>query len=108
MMQMNETHGLNQTDDPTMKATYDLLEDAGYAVTIAGSQHGTFWDMGLVFDHFDGVGTLSAYTGTIDHARALAIIDAYTLAFFQRHLQGLPAPLLDGPPPYPEVTFEHR
>ncbi|HEY8038668.1 MAG TPA: hypothetical protein VIF15_02700 [Polyangiaceae bacterium] len=108
MMQMNEQHGLGQTDDPTMKGTYDLLLDAGYAVTIAGSLHGTFWDMGLVFDFFDGPGTLSGFTGTIDHARALSIIDAYTLAFFQRHLEGMPAPLLDGPSPYPEVTYAHR
>jgi hypothetical protein len=36
-------------------------------------------------------------------------INAYSLAFFDRHLNGQPAPLLDGPSAkYPEVLFETR
>jgi hypothetical protein len=35
-------------------------------------------------------------------------MDAYTLAFFQKFLKGMSEPLLDGPTPYPEVTFNKR
>jgi hypothetical protein len=41
--------------------------------------------------------------------RAHRIINAYTVAFFNRHLKGRPAPLLDGPATqYPEVRIETR
>ena len=41
--------------------------------------------------------------------RAHRIINAYSLAFFNRHLMGRPAVLLDGPAElYPEVLFETR
>jgi hypothetical protein len=41
--------------------------------------------------------------------RAHRIINAYSLAFFDRHLKGQPAALLDGPAAqYPEVRFETR
>jgi hypothetical protein len=37
------------------------------------------------------------------------IQNVYTLAFFDKHLKGLAAPLLDGPSPdYPEVVFASR
>lgn len=52
-----------------------------------------------------GIGLL----GPIDGARAHRIINAYSLAFFERHLKGRPQKLLDGPAmPYPEVHFEVR
>jgi hypothetical protein len=48
-------------------------------------------------------------TGPINGQRAHTIINAYTLAFFDRHLKGLPAALLDGPAePYPDVRLEAR
>ena len=48
-------------------------------------------------------------TGPIDAQRAHSIINAYSLAFFDRHLKGRPARLLDGPVrQYPEVLFESR
>ncbi|MER7703953.1 alpha/beta hydrolase [Kitasatospora sp. NPDC097605] len=44
--------------------------------------------------------------GTIDGNRALAATRAYLGAFFDRHLRGRPAPLLDRPSPaFPEVRF---
>ena len=47
--------------------------------------------------------------GPIGAERVHGIINAYSLAFFDRELRGRPAPLLDGPPPpFPEVTFEAR
>jgi hypothetical protein len=64
--------------------------------------------MGLVFDEFDGPDAWPDYLGTIDHGRAISIIDAYALAFFQKHLRGKTEALLDGPPPFPEVTVTKR
>ncbi len=47
--------------------------------------------------------------GTIAPARGLQIVNAYTLAFFDRHLKGNTETLLDGPSSaYPEVTFTKR
>jgi hypothetical protein len=39
----------------------------------------------------------------------IAISNAYTIAFFRKHLVGADEPLLDGASPdYPEVTFAKR
>ena len=45
----------------------------------------------------------------MDGERVFGIVDAYSVAFFDRHLRGAAAPLLDGAPAaYPEVRFEAR
>ena len=44
--------------------------------------------------------------GPIEGQRMMEILNAYTLAFFDRHLQGEDGLLLDGPSPdFPEVTI---
>jgi hypothetical protein len=49
------------------------------------------------------------FNGPIGAERAHEIINAYALAFFDRHLKGRPAALLDGPAEeYPDVIFETR
>jgi predicted dienelactone hydrolase len=108
MMQLNTDHGLGQNGDPTIRNTYELLQDAGYAVQIGGSQHLAFSDLQLLYDAFDGVGTAPYTFGTEDPLRMLTIVDAYTLAFFGKFLQGASEPLLDEAPPYSEVTFDTR
>ena len=41
--------------------------------------------------------------------RAVQVVNAYLLAFFDEHLKGEQSPLLDGPSPdYPEVSIEVR
>jgi hypothetical protein len=48
-------------------------------------------------------------SGPIGGDRAHRIINAYSVAFFDRHLNGEPRVLLDGPgDKYPEVIFETR
>jgi hypothetical protein len=48
-------------------------------------------------------------SGPIGSQRAHAIINAYLLAFFDRHLKNLSKPLLDRPAKqYPEVLFNTR
>jgi hypothetical protein len=47
--------------------------------------------------------------GKVEPARAAQIVNAYALAFFDRHLKGEEVPLLDGPSSdYPEVELETR
>lgn len=68
-----------------------------YAVKIAGTDHGDFSDLALFYPRREGM---------IEARRAHEIINAYTLAFFDRYLKGRPGELLTAPtPPYPEVTF---
>jgi hypothetical protein len=47
--------------------------------------------------------------GNIEPARATQIVNAYSLAFFDRYLNDMEEPLLDGPSTdYPEVEIEAR
>lgn len=47
-------------------------------------------------------------SGPIGEGRTAAIAEAYEAAFFDRWLKGLPAPLLDRPPPFPEARLDRR
>ena len=78
----------------------------GYLLTFDRSVHENFTDLELLGRDL-GIATDAPPTGLIDPTRALAIANAYVVAFFDRYLQGKKSPLLDGPSPeYPEVTFE--
>ena len=83
----------------------DLFADragAGYALTISGTEHFDFTDLPLL----SPLTPLLGLSGEIGSERALAIINTYTLAFFDQTLKAVPVPLLDGPShAYPEVTF---
>ena len=68
---------------------------------VAGTQHASFTDVGLVAEEF-GV-DIGATTGA---TRAQAITRTYVEAFFDQHLRGEPRPVLDRPG-YPEVAFCH-
>jgi hypothetical protein len=49
---------------------------------------------------------LLGFTEPMNAQRGFDIINAYSLAFFDQHLEGHPAALLDGPAKqYPEVLF---
>ncbi len=95
---INETLG-------TMRTVYEHLPGDGYFVQIPGSFHLDMTDAPFL-------STLVAWpglTGPMGADRAHRIINAYSLAFFDRELRHERAPLLDGPPqPFPEVIFESR
>ncbi|MHB1328580.1 MAG: alpha/beta hydrolase family protein, partial [Gemmatimonadales bacterium] len=77
--------------------TRELSSADWYDVTIAGTDHGDFSDLALFYDRPEG---------RLDARRGHEIINAYTLAFFERYLRGTPSELLAGPSPaMPEVTF---
>jgi predicted dienelactone hydrolase len=83
-----------------------FFERAGgpaYLVLIDGFEHSSFTDLPLFASVWPGEGSGS------DGERALQIQRAYIRAFFDRHLTGREAPLLDGrSDAYPEVGIRSR
>jgi len=81
---------------------YDRLTNMGYSVIIAGSSHMDFTDLFYTMPLFKRFAK-----DAIPNERMYRIVNAYTVAFFDRFLKGRPEPLLDGPPKdFPEVTFK--
>ncbi len=72
----------------------------GYYLTILGSGHGNYSDLVL----FKRVPVFSG-PKPLDPYRVFEIINAYTLAFFDRYIRNRPAPLLDRPGS-PGVRYE--
>ncbi|MGW4206281.1 alpha/beta hydrolase family protein [Streptomyces sp. NPDC004726] len=71
-------------------------------LTVAGAEHGSFADFPAITEYF---GMPQPPLGA---ERAVSVVRAYVAAFFDRHLKGVPQPLLKGPDPaHPEVKF-HR
>jgi dienelactone hydrolase len=87
---------------PNRKAVEQATEPV-YSLVFDTAGHMNFTDLPLISP------ALSASlqgSGSIDAERCIGIVNTYTLAFFDGHLKGQAAPLLDGPSPdYPEVTF---
>lgn len=89
----------------SMRHVFASLPEAGYLVLVPGTFHANFADLPLWSPLTRPLGL----TGPIDAHRAHAVINAFSVAFFDRHLKGLPAVLLDRPAErYPEVLFETR
>ncbi|MCY7306628.1 MAG: hypothetical protein LH632_10850 [Rhodoferax sp.] len=89
----------------SMRAVYESLPGAGYFLRVPGTFHLDFTDT----PNWTPLASWLNLTGPIDGQRAHNIVNAYSLAFFDRHLAGRPAKLLDGPTErYPEVLFESR
>ncbi|UCF37351.1 MAG: hypothetical protein JSU96_00300 [Acidobacteriota bacterium] len=78
-----------------------------YMVQIGKATHGNFTDLSAL-KRYLSEGSQSLL-GTIDGLRFLEIQNGYVRQFFDRHLKGLPAPLLDASSsPYEEVRFKSR
>src|SRR6266540_2363280 len=89
----------------TMRAVYERLPSDGYYVQVPGAFHVDMTDAPLL----SPLATRLGLSGPIGGQRAHRIINAYSLAFFDRHLKSQPAPLLDGPAKqYPDVLFQTR
>ena len=89
----------------SMRAVFEALPGPGYFVRVSGIFHLNFTDA----SNWTPLASRLNLTGPIDGQRAHDIINAYSLAFFERHLMGREAKLLDGPSEqYPEVLFESR
>ena len=95
---------IHETID-TMRAVYEDLPGEGYFIEVPGMFHLDMTDAPL----FSSFAPWPGFSGPIGGDRAHQIVNAYSLAFFDRSLRGRSAPLLEGPSPrFPEVHFESR
>jgi hypothetical protein len=93
-------HEGNDENDPIYARSQGDL----YCIQVRHSQHGNFLDANLVLPSLKYIGIL----GSVDSRQMERILNAYTLAFFQKYLEGKRSALLGGPPPpglYPEVVL---
>ena len=89
----------------SMHTVYESLLGPGYFVNVPGAFHLNFTDA----PNWTPLASRLNLTGPIDGQRSHDIINAYSLAFFDRHLKGQPARFLEGPAKeYPEVQLESR
>ncbi|MCE7984419.1 MAG: carboxylic ester hydrolase [Caldilinea sp. CFX5] len=107
--QWMQLEGWKQADidetQTSMRTVYESLLGDGYLVLVPGMFHVNFSDA----PYFSPVGSQVSFTGPIDGQRGLAIVKAYSLAFFDKELKGQPAPLLNGPSSqFPEVIFSAK
>lgn len=94
-----------QAHQSTMRAVYQSLPGAGYFVQVPGMFHSNFTDV----PNWSPWVTQMHLTGPIDGQRAHDIVNAWSLAFFNRHLSDNKQGQLDVPTArYPEVHFESR
>ncbi|GHO90271.1 hypothetical protein KSF_003190 [Reticulibacter mediterranei] len=89
----------------TMREVYSSLPADGYFVQIPGTFHVDFTDAGFLSPLLPTVGL----SGPIGSQRAHEIVNAYSVAFFDKYFKGKSEALLNGPTTrYPEVIFEKR
>ncbi len=89
----------------SMRAVYEVSRGPGYFVSLPGTFHLNFTDA----PNWTPLAAWLNLTGPIDGRLAHTIINAYSIAFFDRHVAGRAAALLDDPTTqYPEVLFESR
>ncbi len=89
-----------QEAEEERETTFGKMSSGVYLVTVKGATHNSFSNAPFI--------SPERYSGmTISPERALAITNAYVLAFFERYLQGRRQPLLKGiAPMFPEVTLD--
>jgi predicted dienelactone hydrolase len=86
-------------------AVFESLPGDGYFVEVPGMFHSNYTDL----PSWSPLWRLVGVAGPIDVQRAHSIINAYSLAFFERHLKSQPATRFDGlRKQYPKVHFETR
>jgi predicted dienelactone hydrolase len=86
----------------SMRAAFARSQGAGYFVQVPGMFHVNLTDIPYWSPLLPWLGI----TGPIDAQRAHHIINAYSLAFFNKHLLGRSEALMDAPASlYPEVIF---
>lgn len=88
-----------------LRQVSDNLRASGYRLTLDGAGHANFGDFPL-FTRLPLHRVMNS-VGPIGGRRGTRVVAAYTRAFFDQHLRGRRAILLDGPSPrYPEVRFD--
>lgn len=91
--------------DPTWDRDFARLDGWKRWLTVTGSGHFTFIDLPVLAGQLGMTDPEAPLPGD----RSGEITRAYVGAFFERHLSGIPQPLLYKPSPaFPEVAFHHR
>ena len=89
----------------TMRAVFESLPGDGYVVRVRGMYHANLTDV----PYWSALVSRLGLTGPVGARRAHRLVNAYSVAFFDRHLKGRPAPLLDrAARPPPDVLLETR
>ncbi|MFE0776034.1 alpha/beta hydrolase family protein [Streptomyces sp. NPDC058861] len=97
----DETH-LPGGADTSWDRTWSALDGWKRWITLAGSDHFSFSDGPVLSRHF------GLPEPELSADRAVALTRTYVSAFFDRHLRGLPRPVLDGPSAAnPEAHFQN-
>lgn len=87
------------------RGVYLAARGPAYLATVRGAAHHNFSDLSLISPISSALG----FMGPIDGSQMVRIMNAYTLAFFDRHLRDLPGSLLNGlSAEFPEVLIESR
>ncbi|WP_435188859.1 alpha/beta hydrolase family protein [Streptomyces sp. bgisy126] len=97
----DETH-LPGGADTSWDRTWSALDGWKRWITLAGADHFSFSDGPVISRHF------GLPEPELPADRAVALTRTYVSAFFDRHLRGLPRPVLDGPSAAnPEAHFQN-
>ncbi len=90
----------------TMRAAFEKSQPGnGYYVQVPGMFHLNYTDT----PYYSPIAYRLGFAGPVSARRGFEIINAYSLAFFDKYLKGQSEALLDGPPEqYPELLFEKR
>ncbi len=90
----------------TMRAVFDMhAPGSAYYLDAPGMFHVNFTDAPF----WSPITSQLGLTGPVDGKRMFDIVNAYSLAFFDKYLKGQREPLLDGPATqFPEVHLERR
>ena len=93
---------------PRFSAVYEGAE-TGYLLLLKNSMHDTYTADYLLLASLFPTEYPPELIGTVDHERAVKIINTYVVAFFDKHLKGEDVPLLEAASAdFPEVTFERH
>lgn len=91
---------------PMNEFLYRHAAGPAYQLTVRGSEHGNFTDVSISIPLLRWI---HGRLGEIDGPHMLRLMNAYSLAFFDRYLRDRPSELLEGPSDdFPEVEFESR
>ncbi len=106
LLMVNSAAWSNDGNNHTrQRQLYEAMRNTVYFLTIADTSHFDF----VAVPTFSPLAPLLGVKGPLPAQRVMEINMAYLVAFFDQHLLGEPAPLLDGPSPaYPEVQLEKR
>ena len=83
---------------------YNNATDAAYSMCIKDSGHLNFTDLPRISPFLSNMLGI----GTADPLKCIEIVNAYSLAFFDKHLKGQSSALIDGTAGFAEVEFEKR